>query len=572
MSFKQWFRSVKRRTSQRKTRLEMECLEAREVPATMLSPTMLTYQDIDGDSVQVMFSRPVLTAANVNSVFSFNTGNVNGSNALKQQLKAINLTGMPTAAGTDVSVTATEAGAGDGCAAVGQVDATGLDLHRVSIQGDLGRIRAGDNNLATPGLGSLAVNSLGVDGTMSGAPDLHTTIQGALGSLHVNNDVQYAWVNVLGGPSARIGKVTVGGYLLGGTDQYSGEISSSGSIGSLTIKGGIIGGKGDLSGRVFTQHGLGTVTIGGNLSGGAGMESGTISCNGSAGTVRIAGDIAGKAGVGSGMLTINGGATTVRIGGSLHGGSANDSGALASGGRIKSLAILGDIIGGDASGTMSLTETGIVLARRITTMTLGGSLIAGTDSTTGSYLNNGAIRVALDIGTLAIQGSLLGNATNDALITAGGSAHSTFTTDLAIGKLTVAGGAYRALVHVGVGITGKGVDADASIGSVKVGGDWYASSLAAGADAGSDGYFGDSDDKRITGILVKDVSTTLSRIGSLTVAGQVKGTVGGNDFYGIVAEAVGTVTIVGAKVAHLAGPHNDVIDLGATGDVRIREL
>src|SRR5262245_24139195 len=49
-----------------RTRLGMECLEAREVPATFVSGTTLTYQDVDGDDVTVRFSKSILTAGNVN--------------------------------------------------------------------------------------------------------------------------------------------------------------------------------------------------------------------------------------------------------------------------------------------------------------------------------------------------------------------------------------------------------------------------------------------------------------------------------------------------------------------------
>ena len=50
--------------------------------ASIVSPTQLTYRDIDGDNVTVTFSKPILTSDGLaNSFFGFSTGNVNGSNA-----------------------------------------------------------------------------------------------------------------------------------------------------------------------------------------------------------------------------------------------------------------------------------------------------------------------------------------------------------------------------------------------------------------------------------------------------------------------------------------------------------
>src|SRR5205085_6255815 len=82
------------RTRNIQRRLCLEPLERREAPATLVSATKLTYQDVDGDNVAVTFSKPILNAGNVNSVFLFNTGTVDGSNATKQQLQEINLTGV----------------------------------------------------------------------------------------------------------------------------------------------------------------------------------------------------------------------------------------------------------------------------------------------------------------------------------------------------------------------------------------------------------------------------------------------------------------------------------------------
>ncbi len=139
-------------------------LESRRLLATLVSTTKITYQDIDGDNVSVTFSKPILTNATVaNSVFSFDTGSVSGSNVGKQQLRSINLSAIPAAAGTTITTAAVRSATtgGDGFAAVGQIDATGRDISTVTIDGDLGRIVAGDAVTTTQGLGALTVHSRG---------------------------------------------------------------------------------------------------------------------------------------------------------------------------------------------------------------------------------------------------------------------------------------------------------------------------------------------------------------------------------------------------------------------------
>jgi hypothetical protein len=50
------------------------------------------YQDADGDTVTVTFSKPFLIPANAVSAFTFDAGMVDGSNATKQQLRPLNQT------------------------------------------------------------------------------------------------------------------------------------------------------------------------------------------------------------------------------------------------------------------------------------------------------------------------------------------------------------------------------------------------------------------------------------------------------------------------------------------------
>lgn len=210
-------------------------------------------------------------------------------------------------------------------------------------------------------------------------------------------------------------------------------------------------------------------------------------------------------------------------------------------------------------------------------MTLGGSLIAGTKNIQGFFTYNGAIVSAHDIGSLTIKGSVVGNSTNAALIAAVGQAAPPAGSDVAIGTIKITGRVEYGLIEAG--IFGEHTNADAQIGTVTVGGDWIASSLVAGTNAGVDGIYGTADDVKSAGGLLsnKDLVNVLSSIGSITINGTVIGTSITGDHFGFVAETVGTVTINGAAIPHVAGAHNDNILLatdidGVFGDVRLREI
>lgn len=625
-----WRRVFERLTSTRKsarrpirTRLGIESLEAREVPATFINATTLTYQDVDGDDVTVKFSKGILNAGNVNSIFTFNTGSVNGSNATRQMLRLIDLSGTPGAAGTTVATTAVRSllHGGDGFATLGELRAAGLDLGAVNIDGDLGRVMAGDASTSTAGLNGLTVQSLGRYGTSTGALSLHSTIQGRLAFLTVKSDVKDVFIEVQGNTDGDIGTITIYGSLIGGAADNSGRIVAQGDMGTATIKGDIIGGAGADSGELNGINSMAGTIVGGSILGGIGVNSGRINGGANIGPIGVAHDVVGGAGADSGeifaggriaSITIGGslenggiktgrifansdigtlkvignvvGATdssgsilaggkigSVTIGGSLIGGG-NSAGRVFAGGEITTLTIAGNLVGGSAGGNQSLSQSGYVEAKRIATLTVGGSVIAGVNNSSGLFLNNGAIRVNNDIGSATIKGSLIGNSTNPVIISARGQAAPPATADVAIGRLNVLGRVEYARIVAGWTPQSVVQNADAQIGTVIVGGDWIASNLAAGAVPGIDGYFGNNDDQKISGNFVKDSATVNSRIASITIAGQALGTDGGNDCFGFVAQEIGTVRIGGTTFATKAGAGNDDFAVSWEGDVKVNEV
>src|SRR5829696_6116911 len=191
----------------RRSVLKLEEAEGRLAPAGVL-----LYTDVDGDDVRIATTRGTANDLAGAVVLGPLTG-------LGQQLLRLDLTTNPRFAGTDLAITARPAGgAGDGSANVGHINAAGMDLGTVLVDGDLGAIDAGDGVTATSACRGLAVQSLGRFGTSTGAPDLASDFDGRLDRLTVRSDVFEAAVNVTdsAGANGRIGSVLVGGSVVGG--------------------------------------------------------------------------------------------------------------------------------------------------------------------------------------------------------------------------------------------------------------------------------------------------------------------------------------------------------------------
>src|SRR5436190_6870441 len=357
----------------------VQTLEVRRLPAQMISPTELHYQDQDGDDVVVKFSASILNAGNVNSIFKFSSGAgaVNGNTNTKEQLQRIDLQGIATAAGTDIKVTATRNAAhgGDGMAATGEIVATGVSLGAVNLDGDLGRI-------LSDSIKSLTTQSIGRYGMTTGAVDLHTQIFGKVETLTVKGDVTGAYVDVrFGGPVApEIGTLAINGSVIGLSGNNTGWIGCAGNIGTVTIKGDLVGSGGSGSGMVSTAGTIGAVTIGGSIRGGAGQDSGEISGFTGVGVVTITGDLIGGSGKYSGRLYSQDGAIAgLVLKGSLIGGSNDNAGSFDSNGDVGKITITGDLIGGPGYATGWIHGIG-----KLASLTGNGSVSGLVESEAGS--------------------------------------------------------------------------------------------------------------------------------------------------------------------------------------------
>jgi hypothetical protein len=265
--------------------------------------------------------------------------------------------------------------------------------------------------------------------------------------------------------------------------------------------------------NTLTVHSLGRLGLSTQAAGGSLVSN----FNGGLGKLIVKGDIVDA----SVFSTADIGSVSIR--GDLVGGSEDYSGTIEAAGRIGSVAIRGSLVGGDGEGS--------------------GGIIART---AGSIQIHGDIRH----GTIVLSG-------NDA--------PGSNTVALALAALAVTGNVNGASILAGYDRSLTPVNADVRIGTVSVGGAWIASDLVSGIAAGNDVLFGTDDDVHIA-----DGSSIVSRIASISIRGQVFGTVDSSiDAFGFVAEKIGAFR-TGATLFPLT-TGIDVFAIGATGDVNIRE-
>jgi hypothetical protein len=343
-------------------------------------------------------------------------------------LRTINLSGLSAANRNSITVSVVRSGAGNGLANVGQILATGVDLGNVTVNGDLGRIRSGDTNARSRGLGVLNVQSIGDAGTFTGSPNLESEVVGSIRGINVANSIHGAYIRTES--AGNIDAITVGGSLIGGSPADSGAIYSSGNIGNVSLGGSVFGSSGSISGSLHAFGNIGDVRITGSLFGSSGNESGSISAtrvgslsvagifggggeksgsvNYIAGNLSIEGSIRGDAGIESGLVQfVSSNRGNVDIGGVI-GGSGARSGNLGYGeSSANRVNIRGSVIGGSG-------ESSGQVAMPLNSLTIGGSVIGGTGSSSGSVIVG-------SVDSLTINGDIRGgNAFGTASLTKSG--------------------------------------------------------------------------------------------------------------------------------------------------------
>lgn len=235
--------------------LHVEFLESRQLLATLVSPTTVSYQDLDGDQVQARLSQPLLTAANVNDVFHFSTGGVNGGNAARQALDTIDLAPLGASPGLSLAVEVTRRSRlGDGAAGVGLIDAAGKSLGRVRIDGDLGAIVTGNYDLTTRSITTVVHEILGrYDDNRDGQVNINTNdLDDAEITTEAENDT---FSKMDSDFSFRISRPEIAAYLSRHVDT-----NLNGQISGLEIQA-LVGRSPDDAGIVLTRRGIDVLSV-----------------------------------------------------------------------------------------------------------------------------------------------------------------------------------------------------------------------------------------------------------------------------------------------------------------------
>lgn len=518
--------------------MKLEQLESRDAPAVFFS-----YTDADGDKVKLTLSAGTIQA----------TGKMAGSGEV---LALLDLRGA--APGASLSMSVTRAERGDGLANVGFIDATGVDLGRVTIKGDLGGIDCGDGDPARPALRALNVRSMGCFGatTQGPNPDFQSDIFGALGALNVSGDVKNVSVSVADGMDGTVGSVTIGGSLIGGADFVSGTIFSIGNMGPVMIGGSVIGGSGQASGQVGSGYGqVGPVTVGGSLIGGSGYQSGLIAGATGLGSVTIGGDLVGGSHYETGVVKLFGTAGkigNINIAGSIFGGAGLYSGGVFSSRpdiqpattALNSVSVGGSVFGGpgDWSGSIfSFTGAGSIRVR--------GDVIGGAGQESGHVQGYGSTK------SISIGGSLVGGSGDESgqidvgdvngPITIGGSIRGgtakytgvIYASDVA-GNVTVKGSVIGGSLATGAASSLGAIFVD-DAGAICIGGDLVGGSIS--GDAGLS-YVGMIDAENVGSITVGGsvISGTDNSSGTLFHSGSIEAT------------TIGTLAIKGSLIGNLS--------------------
>jgi hypothetical protein len=325
-----------------------------------------TFTDVDGDLAAFVTTKGAWTQA----MFDLTpTGNfVDGS--------ALNSVTIPANAGFDganITITAKrDLFGGNGAVNFQTLDATGVNLGKVTLHGALGFVLAGTGDATVPAVKLLQVQSLGELGAVNvamPATSFVSTITGNLGKLVVSSDVRNAEVDVTGTVNA----VTVGGSFLGG------KLAAGAGIGTITVRGDVVGSAAApvvisaFGQAVAPAKGVDTaiaaLAVGGRLEfarilAGYGADGTPLNADASVGTVTVGTDwIASTllAGTGPGVDSYEGTADDVK----LAGAGVRDNANLFS--TIAALTIKGQ-----AYGTVDTTDSFGIVAEQIKKAKLDG--------------------------------------------------------------------------------------------------------------------------------------------------------------------------------------------------------
>jgi hypothetical protein len=537
----------------------IEPLESRIAPAAVAIDAthhLATWTDFDGDLVTLKYSGAAApTFGKTDS----------GAGLLVDKITL--------AASGDYTVSVKAAAGGDGHVDLGRIDAEPYELTKwISPAATIAEFDAGHVDKFVSGtLGAVPYtkfNSTGGDGVskigVSGNIISSFTVRGDVASTELLIEA----VN-------SVGTFTVTGSLRGdapGLATASGSVEiTAPNVGTILVGGSIIGGDTSGDGALVVNAGavLKAVVLG-SVIGGSAFDTAHFVVN-QCKSAMIGGDVIGGSGELSGRADFK---TTgkIIIGGSVIGGTEGDSGVVAAI-SVVNLAIKGSIIGGANTAAVNNNATGaVIVGNDLKTFLLGGDLVAGSFASGQKLSYNGAVIVGGNLGSATIKGSIIGHDGCQAIVMAGGAQPATPGDCEAIGKLIVGGSVSYGYVAAGQlldtvsGLSeriGNAENPDAGIGSVRVGGDWFHSSLNAGInDASTNGV--QSTDTRFMGDAARQAV-----IGPVVIKGYVLDNPGAIGVSGFAAEKIASLTAHGIKLFKSGDPAKS---LDSHGYVDVAEI
>jgi len=441
----------------------------------------------------------------------------------------------------------------------------GIDFTNITVDGDIGKITAGDllttpsirGKLTAYSIGARAAATTGIVGNPNDPSDttslnyaltagftlptdelafagsgttktsnLISAFLSTVNSIDVETNV-FGTLQVIGGVYGNINSLRIGGALQGIDTINSGVVFYTGTLKSATL-GNIIGGtardSGLINGRTDMVGNIGSLHILGDIKGGKDDNSGRVVAK-QIGSIVIDGSILGGggtfngsdgAGTDSGEVFAATGIKNIYVGGDVKGGSVNNTGQIFTNGAIGSLYIGGSVLGSSAAST---SDSGKVTA--------GGGLTSATilgDIQGGAGARSGSIQIAGSIGKIVVGsadaggGNLIGGSGADSgTISAGGRIGSS--------GLEVSGGTLTSAILYG-NIQGGAASGSGGI----LAGTQITKLDLRGSLIGGDSL-GDSLDAA-TGAVTRTGYVLAGRIAQMTVGGDVRsGTDSGNGLY-----------------------------------------
>lgn len=503
----------------------IEPLEPRIAPATLnAAGTLLTYTDLDGDFVKVVFTKGAVAEGDI----GFSTGTANDGADTPRSLDTLDLTGK---IGIGFTLTATpKAGKGDSHANIGTITGLDTDLGVIKVDGDVAHLVAGDAVAETIGLKSFTALSIGANSASIDTSTIHNA-----GAFIVRTDVINTALDFQGG----VKTVSIGGNIEATVPGLGTAIHVSGNVGAITVGGSIRSYEGGTFGMLI-QNGTkaGTIKVGGSLDGDEIRVELPLK------SLTIGGDILGRAEKSySGAIRLFASVGSIKIGGSILGGDNASPSGFVEATTAGSITIHGSVRGGTFTLNDTFIGNGGVFGENVGTLSIGGDLIAGVNTSGHTPAATGGISFGGTIGTLTIGGSVLGDASNRVLISAGatGTTGPVNAIKTLIVKHSVRYGSLLAGYYTAV----PG-NLESGFGSITVGGEFRGSFITAGANKGADNIPGNTDDLTVN---------TTATIGSVKIGGAFTGIASSSLTYYIFAPIVKKAVIGKAVYTHdaLAG-------------------